>query len=151
MIGITKNKIGAKWRDVPSLRLDIRPSDRILGVHAFLLDEVLSKASHAESVEGVIDNKHEAIQDLFKSHRGRFHKRMLFGTRDMGWGLGPQILEAGDDVAFILDSYAPAILRPHGEDFKMVGLCSLPGSFVGERAMKLLQGRGGTQRKLWLV
>jgi hypothetical protein len=150
-IGIRKQKIGDAWRESPSLRMEMRPSDGALGVHASLLDEVSSKAIHTEVVDDLGGGNRQAIQNFFENHRGRFRKRVLFETKRLGWGLGPQILEVGDIVAFILGTYAPAILRSHGEDFKIVGMCSLPGKFMGEKATKLLQDREGTQRDIWLV
>jgi hypothetical protein len=150
-IGITRQKIGDAWRDSSSLRMEMRPSDAALGVHAILLDEVSSKAIHAEVVDDLGEGNRQPIQNYFENHRGRFRKRVLFETKRLGWGLGPQILEVGDIVAFILGTYAPAILRSHGEDFKIVGMCSLPGRFMGEKARRLLEDREGIRRDFWLV
>jgi len=151
VIGISRTKIGEVWSKSPSLCMNIRPSDRALEVHTFLLDEISLKASHSEVAEEVGGGNRQAIRDFFESHRGRFHKRVVFETTQLGWGLGPQILKPGDLVAFILGSYALSILRSHGEDFKIVGTCSLPGRFIGEKAMKLLQDKEDTQQNIWLV
>ena len=59
-----------------------------------------------------------------------------FFKMSKGWGLGPRITQSGDIVAVIYGSEWPWVLRPHGEEYQLVGPCYVYGIMDGEAVIE---------------
>jgi hypothetical protein len=59
--------------------------------------------------------------------------RKMFKTRDEYIGLGPSGMMEGDLIALFKGGKMPLVVRPVGENLKLVGDCYLHGIMFGER------------------
>jgi hypothetical protein len=67
--------------------------------------------------------------------------RTLFVIEKGFMGLGPDRIQKGDVVAVFHGAWTPFILRPFGEEFRLVGDCYISGLMDGEALQDGLEER----------
>ena len=72
-------------------------------------------------------------ENLFSLHLDAAHERRLFFSKDLAYiGLGPEILDENDIICILFGGATLFILRPSGNQYRLVGECYVSELMKGE-------------------
>lgn len=92
--------------------------------------------------------REEKLHTFGSGARTYSHNRRAFVTRDGRVGIGPQMMQPGDEVVVLFGGRMPFIARPRGHHRLLVGSCYLVDDELmwGKVTEKVRFNRGGPQR-----
>ncbi|RBR20100.1 uncharacterized protein FIESC28_05379 [Fusarium coffeatum] len=106
----------------------------------------LKDAFNAERayIRDIISAETERANDenLFSLHLDAAHERRLFFSKDLAYiGLGPKILEKDDIICVLFGGATPFVLRPPGDQYRLVGECYVYELMTGEAIQDWKSGK----------
>lgn len=141
---LTEPRTGAsnfekRWQGIRDLKLGDCLLRDLVGeaLTSFLAGKSSSSPDQASLASAISEH---ALWPAFEDSMGQvmYHRR-VFTTRNGYFGVGSRTLTAGDKICVLLGCAVPVMLRPHGQQFELLGECYVHGIMAGEalNAVKL--------------